>query len=47
MARFVADGALDPSEIALALAYAGRQAGLDQRGVQSTLTSALSAGGRR
>ena len=44
MARFIGDGLLHPSEIAVALAHAGLVAGLERREVQLTLTSAL---GRR
>jgi Bifunctional DNA primase/polymerase, N-terminal len=45
--RFVADGLLQPSEIAEALAHAARVAGLDRMEVQQTLTSALASGTRR
>jgi hypothetical protein len=45
--RFMAEGLLDALEIATAMAYAGRQAGLLPREVQSALISALSAGARR
>ena len=45
--KFQAEGVLDTSEIASAMAYAGRQAGLLPREVQATLTSALAAGARR
>lgn len=43
MLRFVADGSLDAADVALAMAQAGRQAGLEQPEIQSTLTSALRA----
>ncbi len=43
MTRFVSDGALAPSEIATALAYAGRQAGLEPAQIKGTLASALRA----
>ena len=46
LSRFIADGSLAPSEIAEALAHAGRVAGLDHREIASTLTSALKRGGR-
>jgi hypothetical protein len=47
VSRFVADGLLQPSEIAEALAHAGRVAGLDRMEVQQTLASALASGTRR
>lgn len=46
MARFAAEGSLDPREIAVAMTHAGRQAGLLPREIISTLTSALGAGAR-
>ena len=47
MARFIAEGSLDPADIAAAMAYAGRQAGLGRHEIQATLTSALGVGVRR
>ena len=46
ISRFISDGALQPSEVAEALAHAGRVAGMDHREVARTLTSALTAAGR-
>ena len=46
LSRFIADGSLHPSEIAEALAHAGRVAGMDHREVARTIASALAAGGR-
>jgi hypothetical protein len=46
MSRFIAHGLLEPSEIADALAHAGRVAGLDRLEVERTLTSGLRAGVR-
>lgn len=45
--KFQAEGVLHESEIANAMAYAGRQAGLLTPEIQATLTSALAAGVRR
>jgi hypothetical protein len=47
VSRFIQGGQLLPSEIAEALAHAGRVAGLDRMEVQRTLASALAAGARR
>ena len=47
MTRFTAEGSLDASEIASAMAYAGRQAGLLPGEVKATLASALAAGARQ
>ena len=47
LTRFMADGALAAEEIASAMAYAARQAGLLPHEVKGTLTSALAAGMRR
>lgn len=47
LARFISDGQLQPSEIAEALAHAGRVAGLERMEVQRTLASALAAGRRQ
>ena len=47
LTRFMADGALAAAEIATAMAYAARQAGLLPHEVKGTLTSALAAGMRR
>lgn len=47
VARFIESGQLQPSEIADALAHAGRIAGLDRMEVRRTLASALAAGARR
>ena len=46
LSRFIADGLLHPSEIAEALAHAGRVSGMDHREVARTIASALTAGGR-
>ena len=46
LVRFIAEGALDASEIATAMVYASRQAGLSPPEVRATLTSALRARGR-
>ena len=46
ISRFISDGALQPSEVAEALAHAGRVAGMDHREVARTIASALTAGGR-
>jgi hypothetical protein len=45
LARFIRDGLLTPSEVAVALAVAARQAGLAQAETVRTLASALRAGG--
>jgi hypothetical protein len=45
LARFVGNGLLTPSEVALALAVAARYAGLTQTETERTLASALRAGG--
>jgi hypothetical protein len=47
VSRFIADGLLQPSEIAEALAHAGRVAGLHRLEVERTLASGLRAGARR
>jgi hypothetical protein len=47
VARFIPEGLLEPSEIAEALAHAGRVAGLDRVEVARTLASGLKAGARR
>lgn len=47
LVKFQTEGVLDASEIATAMAYAGRQAGLLPPEIQATLTSALAAGVRR
>lgn len=47
LTRFIADGTLDAAEVATAMAYAGRQAGLLPPEVKATLASALAAGLRR
>ena len=47
LARFIAEGCLDPSEIATTMAYAARQAGLRPREIEATLASALAAGAQR
>ncbi len=47
VSRFISSGQLQPSEIAEALAHAGRVAGLDRMEVQRTLASALASGARR
>ena len=47
LTRFLADGTLDATEVATAMAYAGRQAGLLPPEVKATLASALAAGSRR
>lgn len=47
LTRFFGEGSLGADEIATAMAYAGRQAGLLTMEVKATLTSALSAGLRR
>jgi len=44
MARFIRDNALDPSEVALALTCAAREAGLHPPEIEQTLASALRAG---
>jgi hypothetical protein len=46
MARFALDGVLEPSEIAVALTHAGRQAGLLPSEIQATLRRALSGRAR-
>ena len=46
LSRLIADGSLAPSEIAEALAHAGRVAGMDHHEVARTIASALTAGGR-
>ena len=45
--RFIQGGQLLPSEIAEALAHAGRVAGLDRMEVQRALASAMAAGVQR
>lgn len=45
LARFVAEGSLDPQQIADTLALAALSAGLDRREVVGTIASALIAGG--
>jgi Bifunctional DNA primase/polymerase, N-terminal len=47
LTRFFAEGTLDAAEVAIAMAYAGRQAGLPPLEVKATLASALGAGARR
>ena len=47
LTRFMAEGDPGAAEIATAMAYAGRQAGLLPHEVKGTLTSALAAGKRR
>jgi hypothetical protein len=47
LTRFLAEGTLDATELATAMAYAGRQAGLLPPEVKATLASALAAGMRR
>jgi hypothetical protein len=47
LTRFLAEGTLDATEVATAMAYAGRQAGLPRPEVKATLASALAAGLRR
>lgn len=47
VSRFIQAGQLQPSEIAEALAHAGRVAGLDRMEVQRTLASAMAAGVQR
>jgi hypothetical protein len=47
LTRFLVEGTLDATEVATAMAYAGRQAGLPPLEVKSTLASALAAGLRR
>ena len=47
LTRFAKDGLLDASEIAITMAYAGRQAGLLTLEVKATLASAMAAGARR
>ena len=47
LTRFLAEGTLDATEVATAMAYAGRQAGLLPPEVKATLASALAAGLRR
>jgi hypothetical protein len=47
LARFISEDLLDLSEIALAMAYAGRQSGLLPAEIQATLKSALATGARR
>lgn len=47
VARFISAGLLEPSEIAEALAHAGRVAGLHRMEVERTLASGLKAGARR
>jgi hypothetical protein len=45
--RFLAEGTLDATEVATAMAYASRQAGLPPLEIKATLASALAAGLRR
>jgi hypothetical protein len=45
LARFIAEGALAPREVAAALAVAAHRGGLPAREVEKTLASALRAGG--
>ena len=47
LTRFLAEGTLDATEVATAMAYAARQAGLLPPEVKATLASALAAGLRR
>jgi Bifunctional DNA primase/polymerase, N-terminal len=47
LTRFLAEGTLGAMEVATAMAYAGRQAGLLPPEVKATLASALAAGSRR
>ena len=47
LTRFLAEGTLDATEVATAMAYAGRQAGLLPPEIKATLASALAAGLRR
>lgn len=47
LTRFLAEGTLDATEVATAMAYAGREAGLPPPEVKATLASALAAGTRR
>jgi hypothetical protein len=47
LTRFLAEGTLDAAEVATAMAYAGRQAGLPPLEVKATLASTLAAGARR
>jgi hypothetical protein len=47
LTRFLAEGTLDATEVATAMAYAGRQAGLPPLEVKATLASALAASSRR
>jgi hypothetical protein len=47
LTRFLVEGTLDASEVATAMAYAGRQAGLPPLEIKATLASALTAGLRR
>lgn len=47
VARFIAQGLLEATEIAEALAHAGRVAGLHHQEVERTLASGLRAGARR
>jgi Bifunctional DNA primase/polymerase, N-terminal len=47
LTRFLAEGPLDATEVATAMAYAGRQAGLPPLEVKATLASALAASLRR
>jgi hypothetical protein len=47
LTRFLSEGMLDATEVATAMAYAARQAGLHPHEVKATLTSALAAGLRR
>jgi hypothetical protein len=44
--RFVAEGSLTASEIAVTMAYAARQAGLLPDEIKATIASALTAGAR-
>jgi len=47
LTRFLVEGTLDASEVATAMAYAGRQAGLPPPEIKATLASALAASFRR
>jgi hypothetical protein len=47
LTRFLTEGTLEVTEVATAMAYAGRQAGLPALEVKATLSSALAARLRR
>jgi hypothetical protein len=47
LARFIGEGTLDATEVATAMAYSARQAGLLPPEIKATLASALAAGFQR